>query len=147
MVRFSRRGLSPVISSVILCAAVITVGIGVWSIAHSVTTLTRDRYYREVAEAVEKIKERFCIENMNFTRAQNMLTVWVFNYGDIDITISQIVIRGGGNEYRQEVNRKVASGALARIDVAPTGIQLSDIFLSIEVRTTRGNKAYASFYI
>jgi len=76
---------------------VLVIGISVWSFATASSSIIQKKYFEEVMESVEKIKERFCIENMGVDSALTQLRVWVFNYGPIDLTIDLIRVTGGNN--------------------------------------------------
>ena len=143
------RGLSPVVSSIILCAAVLVIGASIWSVTYSASNIMQSDYYEEVMESVEKIKERFCIENIEFENAsQPKLKIWIFNYGKINITVELIRVKGGGNVSSQMVGIPIPAGEIVRVDVAPTKISLaSGLSISIEVKSSRGNKAYDSILL
>ena len=142
-----KRGLTPVISSIILCAAVLVIGAGVWSVTYSASSIMQSHYYEEVMESVDKIKERFYIENIGFDNTSKMLKIWVYNYGKIDINVTLIRIRGGGNVSNYEVETFIPAGELVRVDVAPNEVPLASVSISVEVKSKRGNKAYDSIFI
>ena len=92
------KGLSSVLTSIIMVAVVLSIGISVWGVAHSAATVMRSDYYDDVMESVYKIKERFAIENIgiNISSAPS-IDIWVVNYGSCDVNITKIRITGGGN--------------------------------------------------
>jgi flagellin-like protein len=149
-----RRGLSSVLTSVLMCAVVLTIGVSVWGFTNSATTMMRTDYYDEVIDSVNKIKERFNIENLgvNITSAPS-LQVWVDNYGDIDVNITKIKVSGGGNVsyyYPPDNDDDAApngvvlvSGELSRFDVVQDDVLMSKgLSISVMVESSRGNKAY-----
>ena len=141
------RGISPVISSVILSAMVLVIGVSVWSVATSASSAISSSYFEEVMESVENIKERFCVDNVGFDEEANKLKIWIFNYGAIDITIEAINIRGG-NVYTHPSGGEVSAGELIGVDVVPDNISLhSGLSVTVEVRSNRGNKAYDSILL
>ncbi len=142
-----RRGLSTVISSLIMCSVVIAIGASVWSVTQSVSSITGHSYFESVTESVDKIKERFCIENI-LTGSNNMLQVWIFNYGEVDITIQQLLITGSGNISSHPVDVSIARGNIAKIDVVPADVALMNgLSISIEVVSNRGNEVHDSIII
>jgi flagellin-like protein len=148
--RFNRgkRGLSPVISSVILTAAVLVIGVSVWTFATGSSAVIQESYCDEVIESAEKVQERFCIENMGLDQASNTVTVWVLNYGPIDLTIDAVRVTGGSNVSSHAVDVVIPIGEVVRIDVTPSEVSLLDgLSLSLEVISRRGNKAYDSILI
>lgn len=154
----SRRGLTPVVSSIIMCAVVLVIGASVWGVASSASSIMQTDYFDEVMESVEKIKERFCVENVGYNDTTKTLKIWVVNYGEIIINVTEIRIEGGGNSsyyYPPDDNQDnppngilIPSGGLVKFDVSPSEVSLRpDLSVSIRVDSERGNKAYASVYI
>ena len=143
----ARKGLSTVLSSLIICSVVIAIGASVWSVTQSVASITGSSYYESVIESVGKIKERFCIENIILGSADT-LEVWVFNYGSINVTIQQILVKGNENVSSNMINLPIASGNIARINLTLSNDTLrSGLSISIEVVSSRGNGAYDSIFI
>ena len=155
----ARRGFSSVLTSVIMVAVVITIGISVWGVAHSAATVMRNDYYDEVIESVYKIKERFRIENIavNMTAAPS-IQVWVLNYGETEVNLTRIKISGGANEsYYHPPDNDTA--------IAPNGVVLSPgefgmfnvpqgtvefrkgINIAVRVESSRENRAYENIQI
>ena len=154
-----RRGMSSVLTTVLMCAVVISIGVSVWGFAGSAATVMRTDYFDEVMESVYKIKERFRIENIavNMTAAPSV-QVWIFNYGEYEVNITMIKISGGGNEsYYHPPDNDTAS--------APNGVALSPgefemfnvpqgtvefrkgINIAVRVESSRENRAYENIQI
>jgi len=149
-IRFKRgkRGLSPVVSSVILTAAVLVIGVSVWTFATGSSGVIQESYCDEVIESAEKVQERFCVENVGLDQASNTVTIWVLNYGPIDLTLDRVRVTGGSNMSYHTIGVEIPVGAFVRIDVTPSEVSLIDgLSLSIEVISRRGNKAYDSLLI
>ena len=142
----NKRGITPVVSSIILCAVVIVIGASVWGVASSASSIMQTDYFDEVMESVYKIKERFCVENIGFDNtSQPTLKIWVVNYGKIDITVDWIRVSGGGNVSSYEFNTMMPAGEMIRLDVTESEVKFASGFsISVEVKSTRGNKAYDS---
>lgn len=145
----NRRGISPVISSVILSAVVIVIGASVWSVTHSAASVMQNDYYEGVMESVETIKERFYIENIGYSNSSGpKLKIWIYNYGEMDIVIELIRLKGAGNISTQLVGLSLSVREIIGIDVTSSEFSLtSGLSVSIEVKSLRGNKAYASILI
>jgi hypothetical protein len=146
--------MSSVLTTILMCAVVISIGVSVWGFASSAATVMRSDYFDEVMESVYKIKERFRIENIavNVTDAPS-IQVWVLNYGETEVNITMIKISGGGKEsYWHPPDNDTA--------IAPNGVVLSPdefrrfnvlqgavefrkgIVISVRVESERENKAY-----
>jgi flagellin-like protein len=142
----TRRGFSSVLTSVIMVAVVLSIGISVWGVANSAATVMRNDYYDDVIESVYKIKERFRIENIavNVTAAPS-IQVWVINYGETEVNITRIKISGGGNVsyYYPPDARARAPGEFWRFDIAEDAVEFrKGITISVRVESERENKAY-----
>ena len=154
-----RRGMSSVLTTILMCAVVISIGVSVWGFAGSAATVMRTDYFDEVMESVYKIKERFRIENIavNMTAAPSV-QVWIFNYGEYEVNITMIKISGGGNEsYYHPPDNDTA--------IAPNGVALSPgefemfnvpqgtvefrkgINIAVRVESSRENRAYENIQI
>ena len=153
------RGFSSVLTSVLMVAVVITIGISVWGYAHSAATVMRSDYYDDVIESVYKIKERFRIENIgvNITSA-NSLNVWIVNYGECDVNITRFKISGEGNETYYYPPDDVlgtppegvtlSSGEFRRFDIVQNDVSLlKGHNISVSVESEKENKAYEEIHI
>ena len=149
-----RRGMSSVLTTVLMCAVVISIGVSVWGFAGSAATIMRSDYFDEVMESVYKIKERFRIENIavNITAAPSV-QVWVLNYGETEVNITRIKISGGGNVsyyYPPDNNQSlapngviIAPGEFGRFNVPQGTVEFrKGINIAVRVESARENKAY-----
>jgi hypothetical protein len=127
---------------------VLVIGATVWGVATGASTVIQNNYYEEVMESVEKIKERFVIENIGVDSALTELRIWVFNYGPIDLTINLIRVTGGNNISSQSDSISVSAGEFKLITLEPTEISLMrGLSVTVELRSSRGNKVYDSIRI
>jgi len=145
------RGFSSVLTSILMCGVVISIGISIWGFTHSAATVMRSDYYDEVIESVYKIKERFRIENIgvNITSA-NSLNVWVVNYGECDVNITRFKISGDGNEtyYYPPNGALLSSGEFRRFDIVQDEVPLlKGHNISVRVESEKENKAYDEIQI
>ena len=147
-----RRGMSSVLTTVLMCAVVISIGVSVWGFAGSAATVMRTDYFDEVMESVYKIKERFRIENIavNMTAAPS-IQVWVLNYGQYEVNITMIKVSGGGNEsyYYPPYNNASSNGVILspgdfrRFNVPQDTVKFwKGINIAVRVESSRENKAY-----
>jgi len=155
---WNRRGLTPVVSNILMCAVVLVIGASVWGVASGASSIMRSDYFDEVMESVQKIDERFIIENIGYDDTTSMLKIWVFNFGKTTINVTRIRIEGGGNfsyYYPPDDDRDnppngilIPSGELVRFDVAPSEVSLRrSLSVSVRVESEREIKAYASILI
>jgi hypothetical protein len=131
-----------------MAAMVLVIGASVWSFATSASSIISTNYYEEVMESVEKVKERFAIENTGVDSDSNTLRIWLYNYGPIDLTIDLIRVTGGNNISSQSVSIPVSAGEIKQITVEPTEISLMrGLSVTIELRSSRGSKTYDSIRV
>ena len=153
------RGFSSVLTSILMCAVVLSIGISVWGFTHGAATVMRSDYYDEVMESVYKIKERFAIENIGINiSATPSIDIWVLNYGTSDINITKIKITGGSNStyyYPPDNDDEVTPNGviISAGDFVLFNTTQSEVFpkkgisLTICVESVRGNKAYGTIQI
>ena len=84
-----RKGVSPVISTVILSACVLVIGGMIWSYSVSATSVIASNYVNETLEVVNDVTERFIVEHVQYISANDTILVWVYNYGEQSITIDK----------------------------------------------------------
>jgi hypothetical protein len=131
-----------------MAAMVLAIGAGVWSFATGASSVISTNYYEEVMESVEKIKERFIIENTGVDNASNTLNIWIYNYGPIDMTIDLIRVTGGNNISLHYDSISVSAGEFKLITLEPTQISLMrGLSVTIELRSNRGNRVYDSIRV
>jgi len=154
-----KRGVSSVLTTVLMTAVVLSIGIGVWQFTNSAATVMRMDYFEDVMESVDNIKERFAIENVavNITQAPS-LQVWVINYGEFEVNITKIKISTFGNHtfYLPPDNNPatkpngviIAAGGFHRFDVIQSEISImKGMSVSIRVDSSKENRAYEEFRV
>ena len=81
----NKRGLSVVISSVIMMAAVITIGFAVLAWTYSTSSSYTTQYGTTVSSDVDKLRERVAFEYIfyNNTASPKNLAVYMMNFGQV----------------------------------------------------------------
>ncbi len=91
----SRRtvALSDLLASVITIAITIIAGVSVFSFVNAQSSASSQSYGQSVGTYIEQIREKYVIVNaaLNYPSA-NKITVWFYNYGEIDTQIIQLYI-------------------------------------------------------
>ena len=147
-----RRGMSSVLTTIMMVAVVISIGMGVWGFASSAATVMRSDYFDEVMESVYTIKERFRIENIavNMTAAPS-IQVWVLNYGETEVNITMIKVSGGGNvsyNYPPDNETALSPGEFRRFNVPQDTVEFrKGINIAVRVESSRENKVYENIQI
>jgi flagellin-like protein len=94
-----RRGMSETIASVIMTAIVITVGFVTWDYAKGSTSIIAKDYTDGVISQSDDFLERYSIENVYYDKVNNMLYLYLYNYGSIPITVDSYVSLSSGPSY------------------------------------------------
>ena len=140
-----RKGLSPVISSLIISAAVIAIGGGIWSYSAGAATVVADSYVNDTLELVNEVTERFVVEHVTIDAEKNTLTVWVYNYGTQKINVD-VYVKDGGTFIGQTLGTVIDKGDTSEITIEITQ-RASDDEVSVKVHSRRQNNAYETYYV
>ena len=84
--RHLRKGISPVISTIMIAAAVVTIGGAVWFYAHGASSVTAKDYIDYTFELVNDVAERYTIEYISNNTDCTILHIWIYNYGNVNVT-------------------------------------------------------------
>jgi len=140
-----RKAISPVIASVILSGMVLAIGGMVWSYSYGAASFVATDYTNTTTDMVNTIAERFSIEHAYYDSSTEDLTVWIYNYGSIQIT-ADITVTVDDTEYYSYTNVVDANSveeALVILDV--TLVENDDLTITIE--TERGNTTDEIYYV
>lgn len=136
----NRRGLSPVIASIILAGTVLAVGISVWTFSYGAAEVIGDDYVEEVLDRVDVVRERFTVAHIAYDVT---LRVWIYNYGSVTIEVD-VYVRGDA-EGSDTSGTQVESGEIKPVTLnlaASTGYELT-----IEVVSRRQNFIYETYVV
>jgi hypothetical protein len=140
----SRKGVSPVISSMILTSAVIIIGSILWSYSRSATVVMTNRYVNETLTTLDNLIERFTIEKAYYNETGKKMILYIYNYGDIPITLDIYINSSNGSGF-SSLNNNVNHQSLQRVEV-PVDVS-SGSMLSIKCHTRRSNDVVAKYYV
>ena len=150
----NRQALSPVISSLILSAAVIVVGGGIWSYANGASSVIAEGYVNDTFELLDTLTERFVVEHVSGDYEDDTVSVWIYNYGDQDINVMTYlhITRYVDGEYLDSFDVSTSEGTVIhkgqteKIDFTlAIDVEESDR-VSIKVHSYRGNQAHENYY-
>ena len=143
--RRKRRALSPVIATIILSAVVIAIGGAIWSYASGASTVIANSYIDGVLDLMEETAERFTVELVTNNSDCTELYVWIYNYGDYNVS-ADVYVNKGTYQFMP------ASGPLL-IPVGETvyaNVTLSASSgesLAVKVHSRRSNNAYYMYIV
>ena len=137
-----RRGLSPVISTIILTAVVITIGGLVWSYAQGASTVVAMQYVDDTLDLLYEITERFSIEHVSNNSDGTELNVWISNYGDVDIILDVYADTSSSSSTNSSV--EVLAGDIVYVEISFSGNPLSKgDSVAIQAYSRRQNSEYS----
>ena len=147
-----RRGLSPVIATIILSGVVLAVGGAVWSFSIGAAARVSEDYVNDTLDMVNEVIERYTIEHVTYYETAsppipaNTLSIWVFNYGDVAIRVDGYAETD--TEYGSFQGTIIPPGVTQRyeIDFSTDPLESSDE-VSIKLYTRRQNFAYYTYYV
>jgi len=142
----SRRGVSEVIASVMLTAVVLTVGATVWFYSQSATTVMADTYIDETMTTLNEVIERFTIEHVSNNTLRTQLYVWVYNYGDVQITVD-VYATIDGTDYHTDFNNPLTIDSKSNSQATISITASSGDEVAIKAYSRRQNHAYYTYYM
>ena len=146
LLRKRRRGISPVVSTIIMSAVVLTIGGALWSFAQSAATVIANDYIDSVLSLRDDAAERFTVEFVTNNSDCTELTVWVYNYGDVNVTADGYAFIGN---YTYSTNENtpfiVASGEIVIVKIDVVGEKGDEI--TIKIHSRRQNNAYSTYIV
>lgn len=143
----NRKAISPVIATVILSGVVLAVGGAIWSYSLGAATVIANGYVNDTLDLVNDIIERYDIEHVLYNTTSNDLTVWVFNYGEVDITVDTYV-HENGTMIGSNLKNKILRGDCITIVIDFSSSPLpSGVEVTVKVHSRRQNDAYETYSI
>ncbi|MCJ7635547.1 hypothetical protein MUP77_24555 [Candidatus Bathyarchaeota archaeon] len=130
MLRLNRRGISPVISAIILSAVVIAVGGSVWSYSQGASISVSKDYVKGVFSLLDEVVERFTVENVYYNNVSKTLNIWVYNFGKIDI-VADVYANVDVSPLGQNSNNPIVSKQLARIDISLNILKGNEVTIKV----------------
>ena len=140
-----RSALSPVIASIILSAMVLTIGAGVWTYSNSAASVIASDYANDTIEMVNTIEERFIIEHVCFDNDTYILSIWVYNHGDVAISINSRITINNETYNNNSIFINKNNVKEVTFDVGESLDVNEDVI--IYIITNRGNSVRETYYI
>ena len=141
-----RRGLSPVIATVILAGTVLTIGGIIWSYSLGAATVTAESYVNDTMDMLHEMQERFDVEHVRYNMNNDTLLVWVYNYGKVDIMID-VYPTINSVQGETATNNKVEAGETKKILFTFSSPLVTQDQVVLKLYSRRQNVAYYTYYI
>jgi flagellin-like protein len=147
-----QRALSPVIATIILSAVVIAIGGAIWSYASGASTVIANDYVNGTLDLMNEIVERFVVEHVTNTSDGSNMSIWVYNYGDVDIIVDAYANATDFNSstysFSSNFSNSVAAGSLVEIEIHfSVGALDPGDTVAVKVHSRRQNNAYYKYYV
>ncbi len=149
-----KRGVNAIISSVMLCSAVIALGFIVFAYTQHQAVEANIRYAYNTSDNIAKIQEKLAFEHIYFNSSLNELTVFLINCGKSDDVVLDRAYLTSDSLYQsfENIELKLLNGTVSQgLDAQKEGFfQLStdlteDTSYSIRIVTTRGRYFVTTF--
>lgn len=142
-----RKGLSPVIATIILAGVVLTVGGAVWSYSLGASTVIAEIYVNDSLSLLDELTERFSFEKVYNSSTGDTLSIWVYNYGDVNIVLDIYVIVNDVDS-GESFGNSVTAGSIAEIQISFSSnpLQKGDDVV-IKAYSRRQNSEYYSHFV
>ena len=141
-----RRAISPVVSTIILSAMVLAAGGGVWAYSQGAASSIASQYVDRTLDMVYDMREAFMIEQVVYKSENDLVSVWVSNYGTVNAVLDIYLIHDGvllEASYGQVVD----VGELVRVDITLSeGLAQGD-WLHVQAYSRRQNNAYYDHFV
>lgn len=156
----NKKAVSVVISTIVVTAGVLAMGIGVLYWAYSMGDIAAHSYSKTEAANAKAVQERFGFEFIDYSNISNVLTVNVMNWGDSgNLTIANVYIYDSTHQYlgnySRPVLRNITTSALipfglnvggeGYFQVIPNPALGAGTFYNIRIVTGRGRTFDGSF--
>jgi len=147
-----RRALSPVIATIILSAVVIAIGGAIWSYASGASTVIANDYVNGTFNLMNELVERFVVEHATNTSDGSNMSIWVYNYGDVDIIVDVYAnathVNSSTYSFCSNLTNPISSGSLVEIEIhfSLGALEPGDT-VAVKVHSRRQNNAYYKYYV
>jgi hypothetical protein len=151
---FDQRGVNAIISSIMLCSAVIAMGFVVFAYTQHQAVDANMRYADNTNENIARVQEKLAFEYIHNNSSSNELTAFLINCGKSNnITLAQVnLTKDSWSHSFEDMELKFLNGTITQsLNVLEEGFfQLTidleeDASYSIQVVTTRGGIFVTTF--
>jgi len=134
-----RRGISEIISTIILILIVSVAGTYLFAYSTTYIQTQSDQFLSDNEITVGKAQERFTVTTVWWSGSGQFLNLTIYNYGQNDIAVSDIYIDGVRvSDYSFGRNAKILTGDLQQIGVNSPITITSGVSYKISIVSSRG---------
>lgn len=142
-----RRGVTPVIATIILSAVVIAIGGAVWSYAQGASAIYANDYVNGTMTLLNEVIERYTVEHVSNSSDGKTLIVWVYNYGDVDIIVD-VYANVTGGAFNYTLDNEAAPKGIVEVEISfQADPLLQGQEVAIKAHSRRQNNAYYKYRV
>ena len=141
-----KRGVSPVVSSIIMSAVVLVIGSTIWFFAQSAATVIAEDYIDDILALKDEATERFAVEHVTNNSDCTELYLSIYNYGDVNVTVDSYAFVDNYT-YSSDLGNSAHIGKQEIINVTIDVNATSGDEVAIKVHSRRQNNAYATYIV
>ena len=141
-----RRGLSPVVSEIILAAAVLTIGSAVWYFALGYCSVTADIYIDETLEQLNVVIERYAVERVSNSSDGTALNIWLNNYGEVAIIVDVYTYSSNKSGSTYSISIQPREMRSVNVDFSTQPLEVGEV-VQIKVYSRRQNIVYSNYSV
>ena len=156
---FDKRALTPVISSIIMASIVIALSFAVLVWTQFRTSDYAETYGEKTDEEIARLKERLTVEHIFYHDFNNKITIYLLNYGTIEVNITRVSIMREQDGYNKSFEittlTLLGEGSGTTADYLPSnregcirfdyGESLTEGKYFVSIKTERGNSFDSEF--
>ena len=94
MVKRIKKGVSPVIATIMIIGVTLVVGFATWGFASGAIGSLLQSQSETVSSDINNLRERFVIVNVNISLSRDKVTVWVYSNGRLSTEITDLFVGG-----------------------------------------------------
>lgn len=144
--RANRKGISPVISEIILAATVLTIGSAVWYFSLGYCSITADSYIDDTLELMNTVIERFTVERVSNSTDALTLKVWINNYGEVAVILDVYAYSSNKTAQTFSVSIPPRTLKLVTLDYSGQPLEVGEN-IQIKVYSRRQNIVYSDYTV
>ncbi|MEM3186088.1 MAG: archaellin/type IV pilin N-terminal domain-containing protein [Conexivisphaerales archaeon] len=97
--RRSRAGLSDLVGSLLTVAITIIAGAAVFGYVNSQAGVSENIYGQSIGNTLNFLAEKFVIVDMNYSGNGNSLSIWLYNTGNINLRVVQVLVYNSSKSF------------------------------------------------
>lgn len=115
-------GVSPVLASIIMITVTIAGGMVIWSYVNTTSASVTEAYGEDMNRNINSLNEDFVITYVGLNATTDTISIWMYNNGQMDTEIKQILIWTLTNSTATSINTSLTltKGGIGNITVTHT---------------------------